>query len=307
MSKFMLILIGGLIAGFTFWNVKHTVVGMQNIMFACFQGVVISAPLINQIQENAIAARELYEVRESKSNTFHWSLLMISQFLSELPFAVLFSTIFFICWYFPIQLDNEASRCGVWWLNYCIFFQMYYVSLGLMIVYCAPDLPSANVLTGLALNFIISFCGVVQVPKLMPGFWKFMWRVSPFTYFMDNFLSILLHDRPVVCSREEFNYLQPPAGSTCGEYLEDYFANNNGYVNNPNDTSNCAVCQYKVGDEYLRTVGMSWTHRWRNIGFYCVYIGFNISAMLGLYYILRVRRLSLTSPITSLIARFKKN
>ncbi|TID28173.1 hypothetical protein CANINC_002606 [Pichia inconspicua] len=176
-----------------------------------------------------------------------------------------------------------------------------------MIVYCAPDLPSANVLTGLSLNFIMSFCGVVQVPKLMPGFWKFMWRLSPLTYYVDSFVSVLLHDRPVVCSQQEFNYLEPPANTTCGEYLRDYFASNDGYVDNPTATSNCAVCQYKVGDEYLKTVGMSWTHRWRNIGFFCVYIIFNLTAMVGLYYILRVRRLNLASPITSLMARFKKN
>jgi ATP-binding cassette subfamily G (WHITE) protein 2 (SNQ2) len=306
MAKFMLFLLGGLLAGFSFWDAKHTVVGMQNVMFACFIAVVISAPLINQIQEKAIDSRELYEVRESKSNTFHWSLLMLSQYLSEVPFSILFSTIYWICWYFPIQLDREASRAGMFWFTYCIFFQCYYVSLGLAIVYSSADLPSANVLTGLALNFIISFCGVVQVPALMPGFWKFMWRVSPFTYFMDNFLSISLHERKVICSQSEYNYLEPPANLTCGEYLQDFFMDHNGYVNNPSATSNCAVCQYAVGDEYLKTVGMSWSHRWRNIGFYCVYIGFNLSAMVVMYYILRVKCWSPTKPIVNLLKRFQK-
>ena len=306
MAKFMLFLVGGLLAGFSFWNSKHSVVGMQNVMFACFLAVVVAAPLINQIQEKAIASRELYEVRESKSNTFHWSLLMICQYLTEIPFSIIFSTIYFICWYFPIQLDNSAARCGMWWFTYCIFFQLYYVSLGLAIVYSSPDLPSANVLTGLALNFIISFCGVVQTPKLMPGFWKFMWRLSPFTYFMDNFLSLGLHERVVECSKQEYNYLQPPSGSTCGDYLANYFETNNGYVNNPNATSDCAVCLYRVGDEYLKSVGMSYSHRWRNVGFYCVYIGFNVCAMAGLYYILRVRKMNVTSPFVSLAKRFQK-
>lgn len=306
LAKFMLFVFGGLLAGFSFWNVKHTIVGMQNVMFACFLAVVVSSPLINQIQEKAIAARELYEVRESKSNTFHWSLLMLSQFLSEIPYGIFFSTIYFICWYFPIQLDNQPSVCGLWWFTYCVFFQLYYISLGLAIVYVSPDLPSANVLTGLALNFIISFCGVVQSPKLMPGFWKFMWRLSPFTYFMDNFLSILLHHRPVVCAEAEYNYLDPPNGSTCGEYLENYFADNSGYVRNPNDTSSCAVCQYSVGDEYLSTIGMSFHHRWRNIGFYCVYIGFNVWVMCFMYYVLRVKSWNPMSPFLSLQKRFKK-
>ncbi|KAG0684143.1 ATP-binding cassette transporter snq2 [Pichia californica] len=307
MAKFMLFLLGGLLAGFSFWNVKHTVVGMQNVLFACFIAVVVSSPLINQIQEKAIAARELYEVRESKSNTFHWSFLMISQFLCEIPYSLAFSTIYFICWYFPIQLDNEASRCGMWWFTYCIFFQLYYISLGLAIVYVAPDLPSANVLTGLALNFIISFCGVVQVPSLMPGFWKFMWRLSPFTYFVDNFVSILLHDRPVVCSAEEYNILDPPNGMTCDNYLHEYFVNNKGYVNNGNATSSCEVCLYAVGDEYLKTVGMSWSHRWRNVGFFCVYICFNVFIMVFMYDIFRVRGWNPLTPIAGLKKRFSKD
>jgi ATP-binding cassette subfamily G (WHITE) protein 2 (SNQ2) len=306
MAKFMLFLLGGLLVGFSFWDAKHTVIGMQNIMFSCFITVVISAPLINQIQEKAIDSREIYEVRESKSNTFHWSLLMFSQFLNEVPFSILFSTVYWICFYFPIQLDKEASRAGMFWFTFCIFFQCYYVSLGLAIVYSSPDLPSANVLTGLAFNFILVFCGSVQLPDLMPGFWKFMWRASPITYFMDNFLSLALHDRKVVCSPNEYNYLEPPEDLTCGEYLQDFFMDHSGYVNNPNDTSNCAVCQYAIGDEYLKTVGMSWSHRWRNVGLYCAYIGFNLCMMVLMYYTLRVKSWSPSKSVANLLRRFQK-
>ncbi|KAG7694129.1 hypothetical protein KL948_003099 [Ogataea haglerorum] len=290
MSKFMLMLLAGLLVGFSFWNVKHTSIGMQNLMFACFMAVVVSAPLTNQIQERAIKSRELFEVRESKSNTFHWSCLLLSQFLVELPYSITFSTIYFICWYFPIQLDNEPSRAGLWWFCQSIFFQLYYVSLGLAVVYASPDLPSANVLIGLVFNFIVSFCGVVQNPSLMPGFWHFMWRVSPYTYMVENLVGILLHDRPVHCAEKELNYLDPPQGETCGSYLAQYFENYSGYVANPDATSNCSVCMYKVGDQWMDTVGMKYSHRWRNIGFFCVYIGFNLFAMLSLYYVLRVHK-----------------
>lgn len=306
MSKLMLSILAGLLIGFSFWNVKHTIIGMQNAMFASFMAVVISAPMINQIQGKAITVRELYEVRESKSNTFHWSLLMLCQFLCEIPFSIVFSTVYFICWYFPIQLDNEASRAGMWWFTYAIFFQMYYVLLGLAIVYISPDLPTANVLIGLALNFIMSFAGVIQNSKQMPGFWKFMWRLSPYTYFIDNLLSVLLHHRPVVCGEDEYSVLDPPEGLTCGEYLEDYFVESTGYVNNENATKSCQVCQYKVGDEYLATVGLSWNHRWRNIGLFCAYIGFNLIVMCHLYYFLRVKKCEPFALLKRLIKRLNR-
>ena len=306
MSKFMLMVIAGLLHGFTFWNVKHSVIGLQNITFACFIAIVLSNPLINQIQEQAIAGRELFEVRESKSNTFHWSCLIISQALAEIPYGIVFSTIYFICWYFPIQLDNEPSRCGMWWFTYCFFFQMFYITLALATVYVSPDLPSANVLMALIFSFIIAFCGVVQKPNLMPGFWKFMWRLSPFSYFVNNMISVLVHDRPVTCKEEEFNVLQPISGTTCGEYLSNFFANNDGYVNNPNATSNCQVCQYSVGDEYLKDTGMSYSYNWRNVGLFCAYIAFNFCSMVALYFFLRVKKINPLSPIFKLIAKLRK-
>lgn len=306
MPKFILTLTGGLLVGFSFWKAKHSVIGMQNIMFANFLTLVISNPLMNQIQTKAISSRQLYEVRESKSNIFHWSCLLISQYVNEIPYCLVFSTIYFVAWYFPIQVSTDPPTAGFWWFTYCFFFQLYFPSFALMILYAAPDLPSANILLGLFFSFTISFCGVVQRPHLMPGFWKFMWRVSPLTYFLGNQLGTLLHGRKIICSETEYNYLQPPSGLTCGDYLKKYFENNTGYVNNPDATSDCAVCQYSVGDEYLESLGIYHSDRWRNIGFFCVYIGFNLIAMNLLYYIFRVKRISPIASIKKSISKLGK-
>ncbi|OWB61708.1 hypothetical protein B5S29_g2610 [[Candida] boidinii] len=308
LSKFMLLVVAGLLTGFSFWNVKHTVVGMQNLLFANFLAVTICAPLTNQIQGRAIESRELFEVRESKSNTFHWSHLIIAQFVSEMPYSILFSTFYFIAWYFPVQLDNAPAVSGFWWFTVCFFFQFYYVSLALWVIYMSPDLPSANVIVSLMFNFIMAFCGVMQPPDRMPGFWKFMWRASPFTYFIENIVGVLLHDRDVYCSAEELSYLQPPDGLTCGEYLNPFVEKNTGYIANPNDTANCGYCQYSVGDDYLAQVNIKFSNRWRNIGLFCVYIGFNVFAMIGSYYLFRVRGVSMKPPkaLLKFIERLQK-
>ncbi|CAI8499165.1 unnamed protein product [Pichia kudriavzevii] len=290
LPKLFLNVVGGLVTGFSFWNAKYTIVGMQNVMFASFLTLVVSAPIMNQIQTYAIASRELFEVRESKSNTFHWSCLLIAQYLNELPYCIIMSTIYFVTWYFPIQLDNSPSRCGLWWFVYCFFYQLYYPSLALAILYPSPDLPSANVIMGLIFSFTMAFCGVFQPPSLMPGFWKFMWRVSPLTYFVSDLLSISLHNRRVECAPEEMNVLQPPSGMTCGDYLEPYFKVATGYVSNPESFSDCAVCRYSIADQYLASVGITFHQRWRNIGFYCVYIIVNFFGMIVLYWIFRVKR-----------------
>lgn len=281
-------------------------------MFVVFLSVILSAPALNQIQERAVSSRELFEVRESKSNTYHWSTLLIAQFLNEIPYHMVIGALYFCCCYFPLKINDSASRAGVWYLNYGIIFQIYYISLGLFIVYMSPDLASSTVITGLFLSFMISFCGVVQPVSLMPGFWTFMYKVSPLTYVIQTLMALVLHNKVVRCNKDEYNYFNPPEGKTCGEFAGSFLEmTKKGYISNPEATTNCGYCQYSVGDEYLATVGVKFSYRWRNFGFMWVYILFNIFSMCALYYIFRVANISpvanLKAYLDSRKARKEKN
>ena len=309
MSKMMLMTVGGLYIGFTFYDPGDSYTGLQNTLFAVFISIILSAPAMNQIQARAIAARDLYEVRESKSNMFHWSLLLITQYLSEVPYHLVFGAIFVVSSYFPLRNHFQASASGVYYLNYAIMFQLYYIGMGLMILYMSPNLQSANVILGLMLSFMIAFCGVTQPPSLMPGFWRrFMWKVSPYTYFVQNLVGIALHDKPVVCRKKELTYFQPPQNMTCGKYMETFLSRSTGYVANPDAMSDCAYCIYTVGDDYLHHISASYSYLWRNFGIYFAYICFNILGMVGTYYIFHVRGVSFIKPanIIKLFQRKKK-
>ncbi|CAN6607203.1 protein Snq2p [Trichomonascus vanleenenianus] len=289
LAKFLLMIVGGLFIGFTFWDINFSLAGLQNAMFGIFLIQVLSAPLTNQIQAHAVDARELYEVREASSNTFHWSTLLLSQYLAELPYHLVFSTLLFCCFYFPVKYPTTARVAGYFYFNYCILFQLYYVSFALMVVYCSPNAPSAAIISSVLFSFMIAFCGVMQPVSQMPGFWTFMYKVSPYTYFIQNYMAIVMHDRPVNCAASEWNIFQPPQGMTCGDFAGAFTQTVGGFLQNPNDTSDCHFCKFKTGDDYLASVGASYSYRWRNIGFICVYIVFNIVAMLALYYLFRVK------------------
>ncbi|KAH3679147.1 hypothetical protein WICMUC_001158 [Wickerhamomyces mucosus] len=305
-SKLMLLLGAGLLIGFTFYGIKSSIVGLQNAMFVSFLVIVLGSPSINQIQARSIAAREIYEVRESKSNTYHWSTLLIAQFVNELPYQFLFSTIFFVSLYFPLRVFTEASRSGVFFLFLVIIYQLYVVSLGLAIVYFSPDLPSAAVITGLIMSFLISFCGVTQPSSLMPKFWTFMYRVSPVTYFIEVFTSLLIHKKPVICAPDELSYFNPPSGQTCYEFAQPYVEAVHGYLSNPNATSSCGYCTYSIGDEYLKTIDVSYSHLWRNFGIMWGYIIFNLVAMCGLYFLFRVAKFNPIESVKKLIPSKKE-
>lgn len=304
MSKMTIMIFAGLFIGFTFWNVGDSVIGMQNAMFSIFLSIVLSAPLMNQIQARALDSREIFEVRESKSNTYHWSALLISQLVNELPYHLLFGTIFWIALYYPIHRDYSSAVAGQYYMFYVIFFQLYYISFALWVIYACPNVPTAAVLVSLSLALMISFCGVVQPPSLMPGFWTFMWKASPFTYFIQNFLILSLKAVEVKCKKNELAVFQPPSGETCMKFAEQYIAGKGGYLLNPNSTSNCAYCKYTDGLEYLKSLNISVSNEWRNFGFFWVYILFNVFCMLTFYYLFRVAKIDF--DLTRFFKRTKK-
>ncbi|CAK9439978.1 uncharacterized protein LODBEIA_P40780 [Lodderomyces beijingensis] len=306
MAKLFLMTISGLFIGFTFYGLKHTRTGMQNGMFCAFLTVVVSAPVINQIQEKAIAGRDLFEVREKLSNTYHWSLMIISQILNEMPYLLIGGGFMFASLYFPTKVDITASHSGMFYFTQGIFLQGFAVSFGLMVLYIAPDLESAAVLVSFLYTFIVAFCGVVQPTSLMPGFWTFMYKVSPYTYFIQNLVSSFLYGRSVTCNNKELSFFNPPSGQTCQQYASDFLQRTTGYLSNPSATSDCGYCQYNNADEYLATLGAKFSLRWRNVGFFFAYIFFNIIFCLVLYYLFRFSKL--TNKIKGSISKisFKK-
>lgn len=294
-GKIFLMTISGLFIGFTFFGLKHTLTGMQNGMFAAFLAVVVSAPVINQIQAQAIKGRDLFEGREKLSNTYHWSLMIIAQCINELPYLIFGATLMFVSLYFPTQADSSPPHSGMFYLTQGILLQGFAVTFGLLILYIAPNLESAAVLFSFFYTFVVAFSGVVQPTNLMPGFWTFMNKVSPYTYFIQNLVSSFLHSREVKCNDIELAYFNPPSGQTCELYASKYVKARGGYISNPQATQKCGYCSYSVADEYLSIIGAKWSYRWRNIGFFFVYIIFNLSLVLALYWTIRFRKGSIFS------------
>ncbi|PYD84322.1 hypothetical protein DNF23_55205, partial [Pseudomonas syringae pv. pisi] len=90
------------------------------------------------------------------------------------------------------------------------------------------------------------------------------------------------------CSEKELSYLEPPQGKSCGEYMASFIENAGGYLQDPNSTERCGYCRYTDADQYLLTVYTKYSYIWRNVGFFCVYIIFNIIMCLVLYKIFRL-------------------
>lgn len=294
----------GLFIGFSFWDTKRTIAGLQDCIFFCFMALCVSSPLINQVQDKALRSKEVFIARESRSATYHWSVLLLAQVIIELPLAISSSALFFVCSYFCCNFDNSAHIAGVFFLNY-ILFSAYYLTFGLWLIYATPNLQTASVLVAFFYSFTASFCGVMQPYSLFPGFWKFMYRISPYTYFIDTFVSLILHDRKVECATLEFVPGQPTNGQTCGKFMQAYIDEYGGYMLNSKSLYVCGYCTYTVGDDFLEVEGMSYDNRWRNFGIECAFVGFNFISMFIGYYLTYV--IKIWPKIGKILKKSKKS
>lgn len=167
-------------------------------------------------------------------------------------------------------------------------------------------LPDAQAAAGVVILLIMMstiFSGVLQTRVALPGFWSFMYYVSPFTYWISGIVSTVLHDRPVVCSAGENLVFNPPPNTTCGEYLMPLANMAQGTLQNPYDREACRYCAFGVADQYLESVDIFWGDRWRNFGIMWGYIIFDIAVAIGVYYLFRVKG----KGIQGLFKKVKKN
>ncbi|PVH96508.1 membrane bound transporter [Periconia macrospinosa] len=130
----------------------------------------------------------------------------------------------------------------------------------------------------IVLTMLISFCGVLVPYSQIQVFWRYwMYYMNPFTYLMGGLLTFTLYDKQITCKSSEFAVFDPPANQTCSEYLATYLSGLGRGANlaNPDEVSNCRVCQYTRGSDYLYTVNITkYSQGWRDIGI-CILFAFS--------------------------------
>lgn len=129
---------------------------------------------------------------------------------------------------------------------------------------------------------------ILATPQVLPRFWIFMYRASPFTYLVSAVLSTGLTATSVQCSSIELLQISPPAGQSCSSYLGPYIHASKGSLLNPEATADCQICSISQTDQFLGSLNIYYSDLWRNVGLLFVYIAFNAAAAVFLYWLIRV-------------------
>jgi len=171
--------VSGLFNTFTFWMLPYDLVGMQNRLFSTFITLVIAPPLIQQLQPRFIQLRNIFATRENPSKIYNWVTFVIAAFLPEVPYGLLFGTLYFFCWYFGVGFPRGTSAAGYVWLM-LMGFEVYYISFGQALAAFAPNEMFASLLVPAFFSFVLAFCGALAPPASMPHFWRsWMYCISP--------------------------------------------------------------------------------------------------------------------------------
>ncbi|KAL4905975.1 hypothetical protein BDW74DRAFT_14933 [Aspergillus multicolor] len=297
LAKLILAIASGLFIGFTFFQPDSSQQGFQDVLFSAFMLTSIFSTLVQQIMPRFVVQRSLYEVRERPSKAYSWAAFIIANVAVEVPWQILAGIFSWATYYFPVYgASQEPHRQGLM-LLFVIQFFLFTSTFATFVVSALPDAETGGTIATLMFMMTLVFNGVMQPPSALPGFWVFMYRVSPLTYLIAGLCGTGLHGRAIECASEEMNIFNPPSGQTCGEYLADYLATAPGQLYNADATSNCQYCGLTNADQYLAGVNIYYSERWRNWGIGWAYIGFNIFGTVALYYIFRVRHWNPTSLV----------
>ena len=153
-AKIALNIAAALLIGFTFYKAKLTIQGTQNHLFAVFMSLIISVPLSNQLQVPFIDIRNIYEVRERHSRMYSWTALVTSQILIEIPWNILGSSLYFLCWFWTVGFPT--SRAGFTYLVMGIFYPLYYTTVGQAVAAMAPNAEIAALLFSFLFSFVLT-------------------------------------------------------------------------------------------------------------------------------------------------------
>ncbi|RMD44427.1 hypothetical protein DV735_g711, partial [Chaetothyriales sp. CBS 134920] len=295
-SKLGLVTSSGLFIGFSFFRAPNTQQGLQNQMFGLFMLMTIFGQLTQQIMPLFVTQRSLYEVRERPSKAYSWKAFMLANIIVELPWSTIASVFLFFTWYYPIGLWHNAEPTDTVHERGALMFLLIWAFLIFtstfadMVIAGIGDAETGGNVANLCFSLCLVFCGVLASPTVLPGFWIFMYRVSPFTYLIEGMLATAVADSTVTCAANEFLHFTPPSGQTCAEYMSTYISAYAGYLEagTEQSTSNCSFCQLADTNVFLSAVAVNPDNKWRDFGLMWVYIVFNVFAALFFYWWARV-------------------
>lgn len=288
-GKLFVAFIVGVFNGFTFYMLGNSIQDMQNRMFTSFLILTIPPTAVNAVVPKFYQNMALWQAREHPSRIYGWFAFSTAMVVGEIPSAIVSSVIYWLIWYYPTGLPTDSSTAGYVFLMTLLFF-FFLNSWGQWICAFAPSFTViSNVLPFFFVMFSL-FNGVVRPYSMLPVFWRYwMYYVNPATYWIGGVLAATLHGIPVECAVSETAQFNVPAGQTCESYAGAFASSAGGYLLNPTANADCQYCPYRSGDQYLATLNIKASDKWRDFGIFLAFVISNWALVYFFIYTVRIK------------------
>ncbi|GAA93595.1 hypothetical protein E5Q_00239 [Mixia osmundae IAM 14324] len=268
-----------LFTGLTFLNLDNSVASLQYRVFSIFIASILPAIIISTIEPSFIMARDTFQ-REASSRMYSTWVFAWTQFFAEMPNSILCAFSYWALWYWPTGFNHASSRAG-YAFAMILVTELYSVTLGQAVGALSPSIFVASLANAPLLVMFSLFCGVTIPKPQIPHFWRvWLYQLDPFTRLISGLLINELQDLPIVCKANEFVTFNPPSGQTCQQWAGAFVAAGTGYLDNPNDTTGCNYCQYRVGQQFTDPLDIQYQYRGRDIGIFVAFFVFNLIVLL---------------------------
>lgn len=114
-------LLHALFNGLTYLQIGNSTTDLQSKAFSCFLVLMLVPEIINAVSFRFIINREIWMAREGPSGVYGWIAFSSAQIISEIPYSMIGSVIFFVLYYFMVGLPIGFAA-GYSFLMFFLFF-----------------------------------------------------------------------------------------------------------------------------------------------------------------------------------------
>ncbi|KAM0755503.1 catalytic activity: RhaA is able to hydrolyze alpha-1 [Meredithblackwellia eburnea MCA 4105] len=254
-TKFFTSTVVSTIIGLSFFQLGHSIVSLQNRLFSVFLILFVPPVFMNLSIFKMVKLRSLWHARERPAKVYGSTAFVSSLLVSEVPYSVACGTIFWSIWYFLVGFDIDPSKMAFSFTMVQLFF-FFQSTWAMWITALAPSLGAIANLLPFFLVSMECFNGSLMPYRFMPPYWKWLYWMSPFQWYVRAMLGTLVPGVEVECAATEVVKFATVWGETCASYLTAYLSTHPGHLLNPTSNTTCSFCPLSSGGDYLSTLNI---------------------------------------------------